>query len=275
MSRAGARMGTPSSPPWHTPPMRRLPASLAIIAGLALVVGVPAGLSGPDESTLGDAPAAATSAAGAGAPSSGDALADDRPAGATADRPGDAVAGQHPGLAAEPSPARAIEVTTRSARLSDLPPVDRRATPVRVGVEALGIDAPVDRVGVEDDGALEIPDDARRAGWYRHGAAPGQSEGSAVLAAHVDSRTQGRGAFYALREAQLGDEVVVEGADGEESRYAVTARASYGKAELPIAELFRREGPHQLVLVTCGGAFDPATGSYEENVVVVAEPTDG
>jgi hypothetical protein len=44
--------------------------------------------------------------------------------------------------------------------------------------------------------------------------------------------------------------------------------------QLPAAELFARTGPPRLVLVTCGGDFDPETGSYRANVVVHAVPAD-
>lgn len=59
-------------------------------------------------------------------------------------------------------------------------------------------DAPIHAVGVEPDGSMEIPDDVSRIGWYEYGPAPGDATGSAVLTAHIDSRTQGRGVFYDL-----------------------------------------------------------------------------
>jgi hypothetical protein len=38
------------------------------------------------------------------------------------------------------------------------------------------------------------------------------------------------------------------------------------------AGLFRVDGEPQLVLVTCGGAFDPARHRYQDNLVVIATP---
>lgn len=70
---------------------------------------------------------------------------------------------------------------------------------------------------------------------------------------------------------ELGDVVEVVDAAGERHRFAVTSRTSYPKAALP-AEVFRTDGPPQLTLITCGGAFDEATGNYADNVVVVAQP---
>ena len=59
---------------------------------------------------------------------------------------------------------------------------------------------PVDPVGVQDDGDMQIPEDANRAGWYRFGPAPADAQGATVLAAHVDSRLTGVGQFSRLRK---------------------------------------------------------------------------
>ena len=56
--------------------------------------------------------------------------------------------------------------------------------PVRLTIDALGVDVPVRPVGVEPDGQLEIPDETE-VGWYRLGASPGEA-GASVLAGHVN-----------------------------------------------------------------------------------------
>ena len=68
-----------------------------------------------------------------------------------------------------------------------------------------------------------------------------------------------------------GDIVHVDFADGSRASFRVVARRSYPKSDLP-ANLFDRAGRSILVLVTCGGSFDEATGSYDDNVVVFAVP---
>jgi len=55
--------------------------------------------------------------------------------------------------------------------------------------------------------------------------------------------------------------------------FAVTTSAYYDKQALP-AELFDRQGPARLTLITCGGAFDPDRGGYQQNYVVVARPIE-
>ena len=48
--------------------------------------------------------------------------------------------------------------------------------------------------------------------------------------------------------------------------------AQLGKAQLPLDDLFARDGPPVLQLVTCAGDFDPAAGAYEDNLIVTATP---
>jgi hypothetical protein len=46
---------------------------------------------------------------------------------------------------------------------------------------------------------------------------------------------------------------------------------SLPKAELPLADVFSREGHERLLLITCGGDFDRQQG-YADNIVVTAVP---
>jgi hypothetical protein len=150
-------------------------------------------------------------------------------------------------------------------------PVAPAPEPVRVAVPSLGIDAAVDPVGVDPDGQLTIPADIGRVGWYRFGPVPG-NVGSAVLAGHVDDVEQGLGVLAPLREAAVGQEVVVTDAEGTTTRWQIVSRGLIPKGELPLDRIFNRSGPPRLVLLTCGGPFLPEYRSYRDNLVVIAEP---
>lgn len=158
----------------------------------------------------------------------------------------------------------------RPARIADMAPA-ARVTPQRLRIPALAVDAPVVPMGVEPDGLMQLPVDVDEVGWYRYGPVPG-GPGSAVLAAHVDSRTQGPGVLFDLRNLEIGAQVTLTDDAGGQKAFEVVARRTYGKAQLPTAELFARDGAPRLVLITCGGNFDPVTRSYSENVVVHAVP---
>ncbi|WP_129338981.1 class F sortase [Cellulomonas endophytica] len=162
------------------------------------------------------------------------------------------------------------DVPVASARLEDLVVADP-VPPTRVTVPGAGIDMPVDPMGVDAAGGMEVPSSAGTAGWYRYGTAPGDPAGTTVVVAHVDTVEDGLGPFARLRDLRPGDTVTLTGADGTEHRYAVTGTEAVDKTQLPVDELFTREGPRRLVLITCGGPFDRTTGSYRDNVVVTAD----
>ena len=171
----------------------------------------------------------------------------------------------------EPAPAPQ-GVGTASARLADLVlPADPRADPP-VEVRFAGLAVPVDRVGLDGRRQVVVPEDVRRAGWYEPGVAPGAAAGSAVLVGHVDDREQGLGAFAEVRRLAAGDQIEVRTASGRSLSYDVVSLEQFPKSEAPMTRLFDQDGPHRLVLISCAGAFDPATRSYAENVAVTAVP---
>lgn len=135
-----------------------------------------------------------------------------------------------------------------------------------------GVVAPVDPAGVHGSGALAVPDDPARLGWWTGGALADEPFGSVVIAGHVDSSTAGLGAMVELLDVEVGAEIVA-GNEAYEQLYRVVSRTAVAKVRLVAeAEPFRQDVDHRLVLITCGGDFDESVGSYTDNVVVVAEP---
>jgi LPXTG-site transpeptidase (sortase) family protein len=100
---------------------------------------------------------------------------------------------------------------------------------------------------------------------------PGEASGSVLIAGHVDSATAGAGAFFALKSARPGTLVEIMTSDERTKTYKVTTVKTMLKANLP-TDIWSQKGSNHLVLVTCGGPFDPATGHYRDNVVVTAVP---
>jgi len=144
--------------------------------------------------------------------------------------------------------------------------------PRRVRIPTLGVDARIVPVGLEKGGAIEIPENIRRVGWYDLGVPPGANQGSAVLVAHRDGQVQGRGVFYDLGALDVGDQVVVRDDAGQSLRYSVVSRELILKKRLPYEELFAIDGPPRLTLISCGGYYDPDNGGYQDNVIVTAVP---
>lgn len=144
--------------------------------------------------------------------------------------------------------------------------------PRRLVIPSVDISMPVTATGVTTDGQMELPPDPREVGWYKFGALPGDSRGSAVLGGHVDSVRYGTGPLARLAKVRTGARITVTSPEGERLGYRVTSVERIAKSALPVDRLFDPSVPHRLVIVTCGGLYLPDSGGYEDNIVVVAEP---
>jgi hypothetical protein len=149
-------------------------------------------------------------------------------------------------------------------------PTARGSRPTRVRLASVEIDAAVLSVGIDlRRGALGAPKNIRHAGWWKDGQAPGAKSGTILIAGHVDSARGGAGAFFSLHKAQTGAKVQIHAANGRTFIYRVTSVRSYRKHALPTS-IYSSQGRPRLVLVTCGGPFNQATGHYRDNIVVTA-----
>lgn len=186
--------------------------------------------------------------------------------GAASDRA--AAALRVPGLAATPSHLPPALAPVRAGPATQAPQ-QTAGPPTRVVVRRLGVDMVVQPVGVDEQGQMALPTDPAVAGWYRFGSAPDDDAGAVVLAAHVDSRSQGIGPFVRLGSAQTGDEVQVWVGPARVV-YRVARVVGLDKATLDDDGLFATTGPARVHLVTCTGDYVKGSG-YTQNLVVVAD----
>ena len=115
-----------------------------------------------------------------------------------------------------------------------------------------------------------MPEDAKRAGWYSQGPAPGD-DGPAVIVGHVDS-FRGPGVFARVSTLVPGDAVDVRRADGSVAAFVVQRVETFAKRDFPTEAVYQGDGTTSLRLITCGGEFDSAAKSYLSNVIVFAVP---
>jgi hypothetical protein len=185
--------------------------------------------------------------------------------------PGPPAAVTSPSPEPSTAPGDPSEIGRSDAALEALETSDA-ARPVRVALDSVGIESPVRPVGVAEDGQMQLPPDPRVMGWYRFGPAPGtESGGSVVIAGHLDSKRFGLGPLARLRDMEVGQPIEVALADGTTSTYTVVAVQRFDRQGLP-EELFSRQGPERLRVITCGGEYDPDAGGYQQNLVVTAAP---
>lgn len=127
-------------------------------------------------------------------------------------------------------------------------------------------------VGTTTNGVLDVPGDVEQAGWWTGGSRLGDPLGATLVAAHVDSTTQGLGPFASLLSVRRGDRLYVW-SDGLRQTFAVRSLWLRPRGTLGARSwLHSPEGERRLVLVTCAGPFDPSAGGYQNLAVVVAEP---
>jgi hypothetical protein len=147
-------------------------------------------------------------------------------------------------------------------------PVLPHADPLSVAIPRLHIASGLVQLGIDDQGAMEVPVDPADAGWYRLGPPPG-SLGPAVIAGHV-TWNQVPAVFFRLSEVRPGDVIEVTRADGRLAVFEVTAVRLFDKSEFPTQAIFGPVDHAALRLITCGGDYESSAHRYLGNVVVFA-----
>lgn len=130
----------------------------------------------------------------------------------------------------------------------------------------------VSAVGTTPAGLLDVPEDIDVAGWWRGGARLGDPFGSILLAAHVDSRTQGLGPFAELLTVDPGARVRLA-SSGLHQTFTVRSRRLVPQGSLvDDSWIFAPTGDGRLTLVTCAPPYDASRGGYQNLVVITAVP---
>ncbi len=127
-------------------------------------------------------------------------------------------------------------------------------------------------VGTTAAGVLDVPDDISVAGWWRGGSRLGDPFGSVLVAAHVDSRTQGLGPFAELLSVPAGARIRLR-SDSLSRTYEVRSRRLVPQGLLQDDSwIYDASGESRLTLVTCAPPYDASRGGYQNLAVVTALP---
>jgi sortase (surface protein transpeptidase) len=168
------------------------------------------------------------------------------------------------GVAALPAPTGPIVAPPQSPEARPVP------RPVSLTIPLIGVSTQLMTLGLTSSGELAVPPlyEASVAGWYTGSPRPG-AIGSSIIVGHIDS-TYGPGVFYLLPNLRPGDKVYVKRADGTLVEFRVTSVQKYLKDHFPTQAVYGPTPDPELRLITCGGAYDRATGHYLSNIVVYA-----
>jgi LPXTG-site transpeptidase (sortase) family protein len=145
---------------------------------------------------------------------------------------------------------------------------------MRIVIDKIGVNAPVDPYGLSDDGAPQVPYNGEVVAWYQFTLPPGTG-GNAVLAGHYT--WNGDAVFKRLGELQVGDRVAIVGADtGQELVYRVSSSEVVDPGDgAAAARAMGQTETDTLTLITCAGEHfvtdDPVFGGgYTKRQIVRA-----
>jgi hypothetical protein len=147
-------------------------------------------------------------------------------------------------------------------------------SPYRIEIPRLGAVAPIVDVATLAGGELDVPLNPQVVGWWKYGAKPGASKGTAILDGHINYAGV-EGVLSRIGTLNPGDAVYIYGLDnGKNTRlpFKITGVRTYSKQALPYQEIFDQKSVGRVAIVTCGGPFDASTGNYRDNIVAFAVP---
>lgn len=142
--------------------------------------------------------------------------------------------------------------------------------PTTVKIPKIGAESSLIAVAVTTEGKISVPSvhTPMQAAWYKLSPVPGEV-GPAIVLGHVDGDKK-PGIFYKLKDLKPGDEVDVDRSDGKKLKFVVSRTTQVPKDQFPQDAVYGNSDKPELRLITCGGVFDHAAHSYDDNIVVYA-----
>jgi LPXTG-site transpeptidase (sortase) family protein len=182
----------------------------------------------------------------------------------------------------QPSPIVSVSVATQSVHslprplsnrprsVAPSPPAKAPAPQVwRLVIPRIGVDAPIEAVGLDRQHAMAAPGGLDHVGWYDQGPSPGQT-GDAVIAGHYGLPSD-PAVFRDLRLLRPGDSIEVLWPDGRRVQFRVTSTEFVSADSPPPPDVFARSGRARLSLITCAGAWDQSRRTYSQRLIVTAD----
>lgn len=146
-------------------------------------------------------------------------------------------------------------------------PTGPTAAPVEVLIPVLDVHRPVEKIGMNQSGVLDLPINFWNAGWFEYGPVPG-AQGDAVIEGH--SGYPGKPLLFAgLYKLRAGDRIIVVLADRSRRLFIVASKVAVPAGASPqgLADPY---GPPRLTLITCTGSFNKYTYSSSQRLLVYA-----
>jgi len=144
-----------------------------------------------------------------------------------------------------------------------------KVIPIRIRIPNIGVNAPIISVGLTEQKTMESPEEPSDAAWFKLGPSPGDN-GNSVITGHTGWRI-GPALFDDLDKLKVGDKVYVENEEGETLVFVVREMRVYGANEIVPEVWNNKEDSAHLNLITCSGAWNVSTGTFEKRLVVFTD----
>jgi hypothetical protein len=147
---------------------------------------------------------------------------------------------------------------------------DLHASSIRIPV--LGVTATIGRATLHD-GVLSPPPVPTEVGLWAGSASLEAGSGEVTIVGHVDWVGMPAFAFGRLAYLHAGDLVYTADRHGAQTAWRVIDVTARPKSDgVDLGAFAGSSGRRSLALITCGGAFDASSSSYEDNVYAYASP---
>ena len=142
--------------------------------------------------------------------------------------------------------------------------------PKYITIASVGVEGFLQKVGVDQNKQIAVPNNVYMAGWFNETPRPGEA-GNSIIDGHVTGRVN-KGIFEKLTGVKIGDDIKVEFGDGSSKSFK--AKKSVAVETKDAAAVMFSQEPNitkQLTLVTCTGKWDSKINQYTQRLIVIAE----
>lgn len=141
-------------------------------------------------------------------------------------------------------------------------------SPRKIEIASISIDGCLQKVGIDQHGAIAVPSNIHLAGWFTDSALPGD-KGLSIIDGHVLGRFNDA-IFARLKDLRKDEMIRIQFGDLSYRTFTIVSVDSYEEKDTmhQVYEPFDGEG--RLVLITCDGTYDRSTNTYDRRVVIRA-----
>lgn len=154
------------------------------------------------------------------------------------------------------------------------PPCDNYSVsasqPRRIILPSINASGCIEKVGLDKNGAIGVPNNVYLAAWYTRTVLPGDL-GLSLIDGHVQGH-YAPGIFQHLANLKAGDTFQIEFGDHSTRLFAVVSIHAYSPTD--VASKMLQPDPtikQQLNLITCGGTFDTTSKEYTQRILVISK----